>query len=292
METTHQTETKYFPPLWTDAMLDQSIQQALREDLEGGDLTAWSTIPSKQNALAQGIAKQDLVICGLPIAEKVFAHLDKNTSFKTHVKEGDFVKKGTLLFEVEGEIHALLGAERLALNYLQHLSGIASTANRYKQAVQGLDVRIVDTRKTLPGLRAYQRYAVRVGGCHNHRYNLAAGVLIKENHIRIAGSITTAISRAKQFAPHTTKIEIEVTNLQEFEEAQKAGADIIMLDNMGPEELTQAVSTKKEHVLLEASGGITLETIRAVAETGVDIISVGALTHSIIASDISLLIKT
>lgn len=278
-------------PGWTPTKLDTWIQTALEEDLEGADVTSWSTIPQPQAGTAQGVAKQDLVVCGLPIAQRIFELLDPQIVWEPLVEEGQSIQKGDVLFRISGEIHAILAGERLMLNVMQHLSGIATVAQAFSQEVAGTQARVVDTRKTLPGLRFLQRYAVRVGGCHNHRYHLGSGVLIKENHIRSAGSITKAVQAAKQRAPHTLRIEIEVTSLDEMNEAIQAGADVVMLDNMTPEQVRKAVECASGSVLLEASGNIRLHNARAYAEAGVDIISVGALTHSIQAADISLLVE-
>ncbi len=276
-------------PLWTPAELDTLLENALREDLLGGDVTSWALIPEPQEATAKAYAKEKLVVCGLSIAQRVFSLLDPKIYFKAHVNEGQFLEKGDCLFEVTGEIHSILAAERLALNLLQQMSGIATIARRYVEAVEG-KVKVVDTRKTLPGLRALQRYAVRVGGAANHRYHLGSGILIKENHIRAAGSVHNAVKRAQANAPHSLRVEIEVTNFDELREALDAGAEVIMLDNMTPSQLVEAVAITKGRAILEASGGITLETIGEYAKTGVDIISVGALTHSVKAADITLLI--
>lgn len=277
-------------PGWTAVQLDDWIKNALQEDLECADITSWSTIPALQSGEAVAIAKQELVVCGLPIAQRVFALLDPGVEWHAFVEEGQSVSKGDELFRISGEIHAILGAERLVLNVLQHLSGIATMAREFMNAVVGTEARVVDTRKTLPGLRFLQRYAVRVGGCFNHRYHLGAGILIKENHIRSAGSIEAAVNAAKRHAPHTLRIEVEVTNTDELEQALTAGADIIMLDNMTPEQIKSAVETYKGQAIFEASGGIHLANVRDYALSGVDIISVGALTHSIQAADISLLV--
>ena len=195
------------------------------------------------------------------------------------------------LFRLEGKVHSLLAGERTALNFLQHLSGIATLSRRFADEVEGLPVRLVDTRKTLPGWRALQRYAVRVGGCFNHRYNLSAGAMLKENHIRAAGSIAIAVSTLRAQISHLIKIEVEVTNLDEYQQALDAGADVIMLDNMSLEDMTTAVQQNQGRAILEASGGIRLDTVRGVAETGVHVIPVGALTHSVTAADISLLVR-
>lgn len=270
--------------------LDAWLHQWLQEDLHHGDVTSWATIPQPRHIRGACIAKQDQVICGLPVFGRVFALLDPDIHIAWQVEEGSWVKAGQKLLTLEGEIHNILAGERLALNLLQHLSGIATQAKQFVEAIHGTRTRLVDTRKTLPGLRFLQRYAVRVGGCYNHRYDLSAGVLIKENHIRGAGSITHAVHAAKQRAPHLLRIEVEVTSFQELEEALVAGADIILLDNMSPQQVAQAVQRVQGQVLLEASGGISLENVRAYAETGVDLISIGALTHSVKAADISLLL--
>lgn len=278
-------------PGWTHSRLESWIDRALEEDLEGTDITAWTTIPHHQEGEAIAVAKQELVLCGLPVAEAIFRRLGAGLEWESIASEGSVLAKGEQAFKVKGEIHAILAGERLVLNVLQHLSGIATTSRAFFEAVAGTSARVVDTRKTLPGLRFLQRYAVRVGGCHNHRYHLGSGILIKENHIRAAGSIGEAIAAAQSRAPHTLRIEIEVTDFDEMEQALQAGADIVMLDNMTPAQVAEAVALANGRAILEASGNVGLHNVREYAEAGVDVISVGALTHSVKAADISLLVK-
>lgn len=277
------------PPLQHPA-LDDWLRYWLAEDLHHGDITSWATMPQSRHIRGICLAKQDLMVCGLPVFARVFSLLDPTIQITLHTEEGSWVYRGDHILALEGEIHNILAGERVALNLLQHLSGIATQAQQFALAIAGTRSRVVDTRKTLPGLRFLQRYAVRVGGCYNHRYDLSGGLLIKENHIRGAGSITQAVNAAKQRVPHLLRIEVEVTCFEELEEALAAGADVIMLDNMSPEQVAQAVQRVQGRVLLEASGGISLANVRAYAETGVDLISVGALTHSVKAADVSLLL--
>jgi len=231
-----------------------------------------------------------MVLAGLFVAERVFHRLNPGIVFKSSHAEGDLMLKGALLATLAGNAADLLMGERVALNLLQRLSGIATLTSRYVEAVKGTKARIVDTRKTTPGLRELEKYAVRVGGGINHRTGLYDGILIKENHIAAAGGIAVAVSRARAYIPHTLKIEIETETLEQVQEALAAGADIIMLDNMNLADIRAAVETIADRALVEASGGVSLDTVRAIAETGVDIISVGALTHSVRAMDISMLL--
>lgn len=281
---------EYIAPLWSLTELHELIDRALAEDLLGGDVTSRAVIPQGTQAVAVGVAKKPVVVCGLSVLPHVFHRVDPTLEIKTFVHEGDAAQPKDILFRVSGLVHSILAAERVTLNILQHMSGIATLARQYANAVKGTKVRVVDTRKTLPGLRAFQRYAVQVGGCYNHRHHLGSGVLIKENHIRAAGGITQAIKRAHDHAAHTLRVEIEVTSMSELKEAIEAGAELVMVDNMTPEQVKEAVTWVNGRALLEASGGITLETVRGYAEAGVDIISVGALTHSVKAADISLLV--
>jgi nicotinate-nucleotide pyrophosphorylase (carboxylating) len=270
--------------------LDRLIEQALLEDIHTGDITTQAVVPERRPASARLIAKEDLVLAGLHVAERVFRRLDPDVVFTVCLPEGARAAKGDLLATVAGNAADLLMGERVALNLLQRLSGIATLTSRYVEAVKGTKARIVDTRKTTPGLRELEKYSVRVGGGINHRTGLYDGVLIKENHIAAAGGIATAISRARAYIPHTLKIEIETETLGQVDEALAAGADIIMLDNMSLADMRSAVVTIAGRALVEASGGVNLETVAAIAATGVDIISVGALTHSACAMDISMLL--
>lgn len=271
--------------------LDLIIDAALREDIHTGDITTRALALEKRPAMARLVAKEDFVLAGISVAERVFHRLNSGIAFSACSSEGSPVTKGSVIASVRGDATDLLMGERVALNLLQRLSGIATITSLFVEAVRGTKVRIVDTRKTTPGLRELEKYAVRVGGGYNHRTGLYDGVLIKENHIAAAGGIGEAISRAKAYIPHTLKIEIETETLAQVEEALAAGADIIMLDNMSLAEMRSAVALVSGRVPLEASGGVNLDTVRAIADTGVDIISVGALTHSPRAMDISMLLE-
>ncbi len=271
--------------------LVQSIKVWLREDVGSGDVTTQMTIPVGHQSKGIIHAKEDGVICGIPIAELVFEIVDPTLSFTALVEEGQAVTKGTVIIEVEGSTHAILTGERLALNLMQRLSGVASRTASFVQVLDGLSTRLVDTRKTTPGHRMLEKYAVRVGGGFNHRFGLYDAVMIKDNHIKGAGGIRQAVGRARKNIPHTMSIEVETENLEQVEEALAAGADIIMLDNMSNEMMKQAVArikAKAPHVKTEASGNVSLETVRGIAETGVDVISVGRLTYSFSSLDISL----
>ncbi|MCR8846622.1 carboxylating nicotinate-nucleotide diphosphorylase [Paenibacillus sp. SC116] len=272
-------------------MLRDQISAWLREDIGTGDVTTAFTIP--QGHQSKGIihAKEDGIIAGLPVAEAVFEVVDPSLQFRALVHEGDRISRGTVLAEVEGNTASILQGERLALNMMQRLSGIATKTSAYVQAIADLEVRLVDTRKTTPGHRALEKYAVRVGGGSNHRYGLYDAVMIKDNHIKGAGGIREAVTRAKEQIPYTMKVEVETESLVQVQEALEAQADIIMLDNMQLEQMREAVQVIRSHsphILIEASGGVNLDTIRDKALTGVDIISVGALTYSFHALDISL----
>jgi nicotinate-nucleotide pyrophosphorylase (carboxylating) len=270
--------------------LDRLIEQALLEDIHTGDITTQALIPADSRASARLIAKEELTLAGLFVAETVFKRLDADVEFIPALAEGARAAKGALIASVRGNAAELLMGERVALNLLQRLSGIATLTSRYVAAVAGTGARIVDTRKTTPGLRELEKYAVRVGGGINHRTGLYDGILIKENHIAATGGIGEAIKRARNYIPHTLKIEIETESLAQVDEALASGADIIMLDNMSLADMRSAVAAIAGRALVEASGGVNLETVRAIAETGVDIISVGALTHSARAMDISMLL--
>lgn len=273
--------------------LDELLARALDEDLRGGDLTTEATVAPASQSSARAVARAALVVCGGAVFRRVFALVDASVEVEEVTPDGHHAQPGDVLWRVRGPSRALLMAERTALNFVQRMSGTATLARSFVDALPaGSSTRIVDTRKTTPGLRALQRYAVRVGGAHNHRDDLGSAVLIKENHIRAAGGIPTAIERARAWAPHTTKVEIEVTSLDELELAMSAGADIIMLDNFELRDVTLAVrhaGKTTPRPLLEVSGNVALERVRELAEAGVDVISSGALTHSAPAADISLL---
>ena len=268
------------------------VAGALEEDLGPGDVTTDALIPPDIHGLGSIVAKTAGVIAGVEVALEVFRQANPDVETRTLITDGSEVSPGVVVAEVEGSIAGILKGERVALNFLQRLSGIATATSMYVKAVQGTKARIVDTRKTVPGIRQLEKYAVRMGGGHNHRYNLADGILIKDNHIAALRAqelgLAEIVSRARENSPHTLRVEIEVESIDEAKEALEAGADVILLDNMSPEEMRQVVTLTEGRRLLEASGGINLETVRAVAETGVDLISVGALTHSVMAMDISL----
>ena len=271
--------------------VDNLIKTALLEDINYCDVTTDYLIPAEQMGEGKFVAKADGIVCGVDVAVGVFEMLDENVKYEILKKDGDEVKKGDEILKLSGKTTALLKGERTALNLIQHMSGIATAAHTAMKLVEGTKATIADTRKTLPGMRPLQKYAVMTGGAKNHRYNLSDAAMLKDNHIDAAGGITNAINKLRTKIGHMTKIEVETRNLDELREALDAKADIIMLDNMSPELMKQAVEITNGRAVLEASGGITNETIRAVAESGVDIISIGALTHSVKAFDISMYIK-
>lgn len=271
--------------------IDSIIRNALAEDIHTGDITTLALQLKTETASGILKAKEDMVACGMAVAERVFRILDKDSIFRPSCADGDFVSAGTVIARMSGEASLLLQGERVALNLMQRMSGVATLTAKYVKAVAGTKARIVDTRKTTPGLRILEKYAVRVGGGINHRTGLYDGVLIKENHIAAAGGISEAIRRARAYIPHTLKIEIETESLDDVKEALSAGADIIMLDNMDIQTMKEAVAIIAGRAVVEASGGVNLSTVRDIAETGVDIISVGALTHSAPAMDISMLLE-
>lgn len=271
--------------------VDDLIKKALLEDINYCDVTSDYLIPENQQGSARLVSKAEGVVCGTEIAARVFELIDSDIKTEILIKDGFPVKPGDEIMRMSGRTVSLLKGERTALNLIQHMSGISTAANKYSKIVEGTSASIADTRKTLPGLRPLQKYAVMTGGAKNHRYNLSDAAMLKDNHIDAAGGITKAINILRSRLGHMTKIEVETRNLDELREALSAGADIIMLDNMSPDTMREAVKINGGKALLEASGGITDETLREVAETGVDIISVGALTHSVKAFDISMYIK-
>ena len=271
--------------------VDEIIKTALLEDINYCDVTTDYLIPESQQGSGRLVSKADGIICGTEVAARVFRILDDNVEYEILKSDGETVSKGDVIMTLKGSTRTLLKGERTALNLIQHMSGIATSSNKYAKIVEGTNATIADTRKTLPGLRALQKYAVLTGGARNHRYNLSDAAMLKDNHIDAAGGITAAITQLRKKIGHMTKIEVETRNLEELKEALDAKADIIMLDNMSPELMKQAVEITNGRAVLEASGGITDETLRTVAESGVDIISVGALTHSVKAFDISMYIK-
>lgn len=267
---------------------DQLIRMALQEDITSEDVSTNAVMPTATKGTVDLIAKEDGVVAGLDIYARVFTILDEKTEIDFHCKDGDEVKKGDLMATVTGDIRVLLSGERVALNYLQRMSGIATYTRQVAKLLEGSNVTLLDTRKTTPNCRVFEKYAVRVGGGCNHRYNLSDGVLLKDNHIGAAGSVTKAVQMAKAYAPFVRKIEIEVETLDQVKEAVEAGADIIMLDNMTPEVMKQAVELIDGRAQTECSGNITKENIQKIREIGVDFVSSGALTHSAPILDISL----
>ncbi|MFZ2199162.1 MAG: carboxylating nicotinate-nucleotide diphosphorylase [Thermodesulfovibrionales bacterium] len=265
----------------------QLLKHAIEEDIGYGDITTSLLIPEENESRALYVAKANFVVAGFPFAREVFNILDPDTVFKIFFAEGAKVRKGDILGEVSGKTKTLLAGERVSLNILQRLSGIATLTSFFVDAVMGTDAKIIDTRKTTPCLRFMEKYAVRMGGGVNHRFGLFDAILIKDNHIEAVGSITKAVALAKA-GYHLTKIEVEVENLNDLQEAVEAGADVIMLDNMSVNDMKEAVNIVQKRIPLEASGNVSLQNVREIAETGVDLISVGALTHSVVAADISL----
>ena len=272
--------------------IDSLIDLALDEDVAFGDVTSQSIFTVDHNSKARILAREDMVVCGLEVAKRVFARVDTALKVNVEVKDGDRVSKDSTVLVVEGPTISILTAERTVLNFLQRLSGIATLSRRFADAARatGTGVRIVDTRKTTPGWRALEKYAVRCGGCFNHRSSLSEHVLIKENHIAAAGSLAKAVKMARDFAPHCAKIEVETENLDDVKEALEAGAEVIMLDNMSPAQIQAAVALTDKAAIIEISGGVRLSTMADYALPGVDVISVGALTHSAPAADFSMII--
>lgn len=273
---------------WNQFPLMELLKKALSEDIGTGDITTALTVQSELSSQALILAKSDLILAGLPVVRELFLLHDPTLHFLSKNTDGTHLSKGTIIASISGNTRSLLTVERVALNFLQRLSGIATLTRRFVDAVKETNARIVDTRKTTPLLRHFEKYAVTVGGGFNHRFGLFDGILIKDNHLQAAGGVKNALELAKKKAPHLMKIEVEVTNLEEFKEALEHGADAVLLDNMTPEEIQKAVSLADGKVVLEASGGITLDNVKVYAETGVDIISIGALTHSASAVDISM----
>ncbi|MEW6183181.1 MAG: carboxylating nicotinate-nucleotide diphosphorylase [Bacillota bacterium] len=271
--------------------LDRLIDRALDEDIGAGDCTTRAIVPAHVSARGVFVTREDGVIAGLPVAERVYTRLNPAVRCDYRVVEGSRVEAGAVLAEVHGPARAILTGERVALNFLRHLSGIATRTAFMVERISGLPARVVDTRKTTPVMRSLEKYAVRIAGGKNHRFGLYDGILIKDNHIRVAGGVKEAVKLAREGAPHGLRIEVEAETLTQVEEALAAGAEIIMLDNMPVALMQEAVRLIGGRSVIEASGGITEENIRAVAATGVDLISVGALTHSVRALDISLEIE-
>ncbi|NLB77423.1 MAG: carboxylating nicotinate-nucleotide diphosphorylase [Clostridiaceae bacterium] len=269
-------------------LVDDIIWRALKEDMPMGDITTESTVSENEASYARLIAKEDSVLAGIEVFSRVFVLLDPNTYIERYVNDGDKVNAGTVIMQISGNSRSMLKAERTALNLFQRMSGIASATRKYADILVGTNSKIVDTRKTVPGLRYLDKMAVRMGGGTNHRFCLSDGVMIKDNHIKASGGITAAVKKARAQIPHTIKIEVETESLEQVTEALSAGADIIMLDNMKPEDMKKAVEYINKRALTEASGNITADNLAVVAKTGVDLISSGSLTHSVRAADISL----
>ncbi len=275
-------------PITEKIQADKLIEMALQEDITSEDVSTNAVMPEYKKGTVQLLCKQDGVICGLGVFLRTFRLLDENTTAKFYVKDGDEVKKGQLLAELTGDIRVLLSGERVALNYLQRMSGIATYTREVANLLAGSKTKLLDTRKTTPNMRVFEKYAVRVGGGNNHRYNLSDGVLLKDNHIGAAGGVAAAVKAAKAYAPFVRKIEIEVETLEQLKEALDAGADIVMLDNMSPENMAEAVAMTKGRAETECSGNVTKENIARLTNLGVDYISSGALTHSAPILDVSL----
>lgn len=268
--------------------VDQYIWNTLREDITSEDVSTNAVMPEDRQGKADLICKQDGIVCGLDIFKRTFELLDDTSRFEANFKDGDEVKKGDLLGVIYGDIKAILSGERTALNYLQRMSGIATITREYMKELEGTNTTLLDTRKTTPNMRPFEKYAVTVGGATNHRYNLSDGVLLKDNHIGAAGSITRAIEMARAYAPFVRKIEIETETLEQVEEAVLAGADIIMLDNMDNDTMRKAVEIINGKAQTECSGNVTKERLKSIAEVGVDFVSCGVLTHSAPIMDVSL----
>lgn len=269
-------------------IMDRLIKQALEEDIGNEDVTTNAVMPEYKRGRVKLICKQDGVICGLNVFERVFKLLDEHTVIEIFVKDGDEVRKGQRIAMVSGDIRVLLSGERVALNFLQRMSGIATYTRSAVKLLEGCKTKLLDTRKTTPNMRVFEKYAVRCGGGNNHRYNLSDGVLLKDNHIGAAGGVKKAVEMARAYAPFVRKIEVEVENLEMCKEALEAGADIIMLDNMSVADMKKAVEIIGGRAVTECSGNVTLENVARVRETGVDFVSSGALTHSAPILDLSL----
>jgi len=272
-------------------LLDEILINALKEDVTYNDITTDNLIDIIDESSAVVKFKEDGVLCGIYVFKRVFELVDSNIEIKFLVNEGEYVNSGTVVAKIKGSSRNILKAERLSLNLLQRMSGIATLSKTFSDKVKDYNVKIVDTRKTTPNLRIIEKYAVKIGGCYNHRYNLSDSVMIKDNHIKASGGITNAVNMIRNKIGHTVKIEVEVTNLEELKEALSVDADIIMLDNMDNEIMKKAVELNGGKAILEASGGVNLETVEGIAKTGVDIISVGALTHSYRSVDISMIFE-
>lgn len=268
--------------------VDDYIINTLKEDITSEDVSTNAVMPEDKQGRADLICKEDGIVCGLDVFERTFKILDDTSRFEANFKDGDFVKKGDLIGVIYGDVKAILSGERTALNYLQRMSGIATMTREYVNELKGYKTVLLDTRKTTPNMRPFEKHAVKVGGATNHRYNLSDGVLLKDNHIGAAGSVTKAIKMAKAYAPFVRKIEIETETLEQVKEALDAGADIIMLDNMDNDTMRKAVEMIDGKAQTECSGNVTKERLKEIAEIGVDFVSCGALTHSAMIMDVSL----
>lgn len=268
--------------------VDDYIINTLKEDITSEDVSTNAVMPEDKQGKADLICKQDGIVCGLDVFERTFKILDDTSRFEANFKDGDFVKKGDLIGVIYGDVKAILSGERTALNYLQRMSGIATMTREYVNELKGYKTVLLDTRKTTPNMRPFEKHAVKIGGATNHRYNLSDGVLLKDNHIGAAGSVTKAIEMAKAYAPFVRKIEIETETLEQVKEALDAGADIIMLDNMDNDTMRKAVEMIGDKAQTECSGNVTKERLKEIAEIGVDFVSCGALTHSAMIMDVSL----
>lgn len=277
---------------WLTPAVERLLDLAIEEDLGRGDATTAAVLKNDPDAEGELVAKERLTLAGIGLCEAVFARLDWRVRVRLRAGDGDEVQPGAVVATVRGPASALLAGERTALNFVQRLSGVATLTAAFVRAARGAKVRIADTRKTTPGLRALERYAVKVGGGANHRNDLGAGILIKDNHVALVGGVGEAVRRARRSASHGMRIEVEIDTLDQFEEVIEAGADIVLLDNFATREIADAVRRNKRRVVLECSGGVTLERVRELVKTGVDIISVGAITHSARAVDLSLDIRT
>lgn len=268
--------------------IDEYIINALKEDITSEDVSTNAVMPAPQDGMVELICKEDGIVAGLEVFERVFTLLDGKTVFETDLQDGDFVKKGQKMGTVKGDIRVLLSGERVALNYLQRMSGIATYTKSLVDELEGSNTKLLDTRKTTPNMRVFEKYAVKVGGGNNHRYNLSDGVMLKDNHIGAAGSVTKAVEMARNYAPFVRKIEVETENLDMVREAVEAGADIIMLDNMDNDTMKKAVEIVGKRAQTECSGNVTKERLQEIKKIGVDFVSCGALTHSAPIMDISL----
>jgi nicotinate-nucleotide pyrophosphorylase (carboxylating) len=278
--------------MFYNSTTDTLIELSLNEDIGLGDITSTSIFDRKHKSSGFILAKEDMVLCGVEVVQAVFTKIDSSIKVKIHYEDGSEIKKGKTVISFHGSTLSLLAAERTALNFIQRLSGIATQSHRYATLAAGSSIKIVDTRKTLPGWRMLEKYAVRCGGCHNHRLTLSEQVLIKDNHIAAAGSLEKAVALARTNASHLTKIEVEVKTISQVKQAIKANADIVLLDNMSPEDVKKCVDIIQKRMQIEVSGGINYSTLPSYLIKGVDFISVGALTHSVVSVDLSLEINS